>query len=112
MAKRRRQNAAVDTAEGIGRALGHVAARLDSWKKQRAQIAADLQELMDAGQAMLRDLGHEVEARAEAVSRRVRRKGGRPKGYRMSEATKRKLRLAWKRRKAKAKARAKGAAAE
>ena len=27
-------------------------------------------------------------------------KGGRPKGYKMSEATKRKLRAAWKRRKA------------
>jgi hypothetical protein len=28
------------------------------------------------------------------------RRGGRPKGYKMSEATKRKLRAAWRRRKA------------
>jgi hypothetical protein len=78
----------------MGSALGHVAARVDSWKKQRAEIFADIQRLIRSAQGLLTDLGGST----TAVVRR--RKGGRPKGYRMSEETKRKLRAAWKRRKA------------
>jgi hypothetical protein len=44
---------------------------------------------------MLADLGHSV-----ADAGISRRRGGRPKGYRMSEETKAKLRAAWKRRRA------------
>lgn len=80
------------TAEGIGTALGHLALRLDSWKKQRGEIVAEIQKLAKTAQSMLQELGGESEP--ERV-----RKGGRKKGYKMSAETKAKLRAAWKRRK-------------
>jgi ElaB/YqjD/DUF883 family membrane-anchored ribosome-binding protein len=82
------------TASTIGSALGQVAARVDSWKKQRAEIVTEIQKLISSAEALLTDLGDAAAAAAR------RRKGGRPKGYKMSEETKRKLRAAWKRRKA------------
>ena len=89
------------TAESLGAALGHVAARLDAWKRQRSEIAADIQKLLHSAQSMLGDLGDAASDRASAFLKSTsRNKGGRPKGYKMSEATKRKLRAAWKRRKA------------
>jgi ElaB/YqjD/DUF883 family membrane-anchored ribosome-binding protein len=88
------------TAESLGAALGHVAARLDAWKRQRAEIAADIQKLLHSAQSMLGDLGDAASHRASALLKTTSPKGGRPKGYKMSEATKRKLRAAWKRRKA------------
>jgi hypothetical protein len=89
------------TAESLGAALGHVAARLDAWKRQRAEIAADIQKLLHSAQSMLGDLGDVASKRASALLKSASsNKGGRPKGYKMSEATKRKLRAAWKRRKA------------
>jgi hypothetical protein len=89
------------TAESLGAALGHVAARLDAWKRQRAEIAADISKLLNNAQTMLGDLGEEATSRATALWKAGKpNKGGRPKGYKMSEATKRKLRAAWKRRKA------------
>jgi hypothetical protein len=89
------------TAESLGSALGHVAARLDAWKRQRAEIAADIQKLLHSAQGMLGDLGDQATKRASAFLKTTApNKGGRPKGYKMSEATKRKLRAAWKRRKA------------
>jgi hypothetical protein len=75
-----------------------VARRLDAWKKQRAEIARDIQKVMLSAREMMGDLG---DGAASVVVRRG--KGGRPKGYKMSEETKRKLRAAWKRRKAAAK---------
>jgi hypothetical protein len=83
------------TAESIGAALGRVAAKLDAWKQQRAEIAAEMQKLM---RSALGDL--DGAAGKSAKPGAAARKGGRPKGYKMSEATKRKLRAAWKRRKA------------
>ena len=89
------------TAESLGSALGHVAARLDAWKRQRVEIAADIQKLLHSAQGMLGDLGGAATKRASAFLKTATpNKGGRPKGYKMSEATKRKLRAAWKRRKA------------
>ena len=89
------------TAESLGSALGHVAARLDAWKRQRAEIAVDIQKLLYSAQGMLGDLGGAATKRASALLKSTTpNKGGRPKGYKMSEATKRKLRAAWKRRKA------------
>ena len=89
------------TSESLGSALGHVAARLDAWKRQRAEIAVDIQKLLYSAQGMLGDLGDEATKRASAFLKTTTpNKGGRPKGYKMSEATKRKLRAAWKRRKA------------
>lgn len=88
--KRNNSTALVHTAENIGAALGHVAKRLDAWKKQRTEIAHEIQALTKAARAMLADLGHR-----EAP---VANKGGRPRGYVMSEETKAKLRAAWQRR--------------
>jgi ElaB/YqjD/DUF883 family membrane-anchored ribosome-binding protein len=98
VAKRRRKSGSPTlnaTAETLGTALGHLAAKLDAWKKQRAEIAAEIQHVASNAQKMLSDLGHTAGAAAQRV-----RKGGRPKGYKMSAATKAKLRAAWKRRKA------------
>jgi hypothetical protein len=94
------------TAETIGTALGHVAARLDAWKQQRTEIAADIQKLLHSARGMLGDLGDVAGKKVTAVRTASANKGGRPKGYKMSEATKRKLRAAWKRRKAAAKPKA------
>jgi ElaB/YqjD/DUF883 family membrane-anchored ribosome-binding protein len=108
MAKRSKQRQSTQlnrAAAGIGDALGQIAARVDSWKQQRSEIAAEIRKLLGTGQTLLRDLGHDASATFEAA----RRKGGRPKGYKMSEDTKRKLRAAWKRRKAAAAAKVKSA---
>jgi hypothetical protein len=81
------------TAQNLGSALGHLANRLDAWKEQRSSLVAEIRRVAETAQAMLGDLGH------AAPVERVR-KGGRKPGYTMSEATKAKLRAAWKRRSA------------
>lgn len=96
MARRRRRSSALETAgAAVGRTLGVLAGRLAAIDRQRTEIAAELSRLAKsiaggsgrgAGDALLARIG--------------RRRGGRPKGFKMSEATKRKLRAAWKRRKA------------
>jgi hypothetical protein len=83
------------TAQNIGTTLGRVAAKLDSWKRQRAEIAAELNRVVAAAQRMLSHLGPDGTGSPAAVNR-----GGRKKGYRMSAATRAKLRAAWQRRKA------------
>jgi hypothetical protein len=83
-----------EAAENIGAALGQVAARLDRWTKERASIAADLRRLMQSATGMLADLG------GQARRTGGRRKGGRPQGSKVSDATKEKLRAAWERRRA------------
>lgn len=99
MARRSRQKDSLNaTAESIGAALGRVAARLDHWKQQRVEIARDLNDVVSAAKSLLGELGEtasEVVERAKAQAG----KGGRPKGFRVSDATRRKLRAAWKRRK-------------
>ena len=58
MAKRATRDSSLNSAaENIGTALGHVAARLDRWKKDQASIAADLQELLESAHKMLGELG-------------------------------------------------------
>jgi hypothetical protein len=81
-------------AETIGAALGHVAARLDAWKKERDAIAGDVRRMVTSAQDMLADLGEGVETTTARVQR-----GGRRRGYKASAATRAKLRAAWKRRK-------------
>jgi hypothetical protein len=98
MARASRKTALNVTAENVGSALGHLAARLDRWKADRASIAADIQQLLKSAQGLLDDVGES----ATVGFKTGRGKGGRPKGYKMSAATKAKLRAAWKRRKAEA----------
>jgi len=104
MARRRRGTSTLEkTGETVGRTLGHLAARWAALDRQRTELAAELTRLartmvgggspLGGGSTLIKDLG--------------RRRGGRPKGFKMSEATKRKLRAAWKRRKAAARTKAK-----
>ena len=90
------------SAASIGRMLGQVAARVDAWKKQRGQIEAEVREVVEAGQRLLAQLGESASAAKKAGARAYRtgRKPGRRKGFKVSADTKRKLRQAWKRRKA------------
>ena len=100
MAKPVRRKSSLDAAaETIGASLGHLAARLDSWNKQRAQLAGDITRLMNSARGYLGHLGHQDDGEYVAPPRPPRNKGGRPKGYKMSAATRAKLRAAWKRRK-------------
>ena len=92
------------TSESLGGALGKLVARIDAWRGQREQIADDLNALIRDAQGMLKDVRRDprdgrMGSMAE-LARVGRRRGGRPKGFRMSAATKAKLRAAWKRRKA------------
>ena len=99
MAKRGRQAGSSSlhyTAEAIGKALGHVAAKLDAWKVERTSLAAEVRSLMVSAQSLLGEVS-DGDYRVGSVRKN---KGGRPKGYKMSAATKAKLRAAWKRRKA------------
>jgi hypothetical protein len=83
------------TPENIGTALGQLANRIDAWKRQRDELIAEGERLASAAMGFVRDL------RGTGVpAGRSIRKGGRPKGMKMSEETKAKLRAAWKRRKA------------
>jgi hypothetical protein len=88
-----------DTAAAIGAGLGRVAARLAAWQKQRAILAAEIQALATRVQALVGDAA-EATGRGFAAARAASSRGGRPKGYKVSPATRAKLRAAWKRRKA------------
>ena len=91
MAKRTRSTLNY-TAESLGAALGKMAARVHDFNQQRAALLEELSAITTAAQAMLQNLGHGAGANGGA-------KRGRPKGYKMSDATRAKLRAAWKRRK-------------
>jgi len=84
------------TPENIGTALGQLANKIDTWKRQRDVLIAEGERLADVALGFVRDL------RGVGTVARPARKGGRPKGMKMSEETKAKLRAAWKDRKAKA----------
>ena len=98
MAKRRTsKRVATAVAVGVGAAFGRVVARIDRWNSERADIADDVRRLIADAQTLLKDVLHAPTPTAPAGRKG---KGGRPKGYKMSEATKAKLRAAWKKRKA------------
>lgn len=108
MAKRgRRRKTTLDTtAEGIGRTLGQLANRFEHWVNQRDALAADLRQVVGAGQRMLSELGSTAVRRVGGVgvgNGRKRRKGGRPKGSKMSAAARAKISAAQKARWAKQK---------
>jgi hypothetical protein len=90
------------TAEAIGRALGHVAARVDTWKQQRDEIETEIRQVVTTGQRLLAELGRTAGRggrRVVTIARTGPRRGRKP-GYKVSAATRAKLRAAWKRRKA------------
>jgi len=80
----------LQTANSIGTSLGHFARRVDAWKKQRTELATELESLIRAARAALHELGH--------GKTKSGRRGGRPRGYKTSEETRAKLRDAWKAR--------------
>jgi hypothetical protein len=95
------------TPEEIGTALGRLARRIDQWKETKAELLSEAERLS----ALARGLVSELQGTVGDATAVVRpRRGGRPKGMKVSEATKAKLRAAWKRRKAAAAAAARGAA--
>ena len=79
------------TAGAIGTTLGHLAKRVDSLKKQRDALAAELDHLVRAARAAFNELGL-------GPGSGTRRKGGRPKGKPTPEEVKATLRAAWKAR--------------
>ena len=83
------------TPENIGTALGQLASRIDGWKRQRDELIREGERLADVALGFVRDLRGTGTPAAKPT-----RKGGRPKGMKMSEETKAKLREAWKVRKA------------
>jgi hypothetical protein len=99
-------DASTSTAKTLGVALDHIGERVAAWRQQHAQIVAEIRLVVDRASKMLADVGEAVtmpsRARTSAsTSAPARaRRGGRPKGYRISEATRAKLRAAWARRKA------------
>ena len=92
------------TPENIGTALGHLANRIDAWKRQRDELIAEGERLSAAALGFVRELRG---GGTPTAPKKTGRKGGRPRGSKMSEETKAKLREAWKRRKAAAAAAAK-----
>jgi hypothetical protein len=100
-------------AEDLGRLLGTARARADNWLGQRQNIAKQLTDIRDTASDLLTRLGGAAaegmrQARqqaasaasmGEATTSRIR-KPGRPKGFKMSDAAKQKMREAWARRKA------------
>jgi hypothetical protein len=97
--KRRSSPSALNyTAENIGTALGQLANRFAELTRHRAELGAELQRISQAAQRMLADIGSEATQVVASVT--GKRKGGRPKGYKVSPATRAKLKAAWKRRQA------------
>jgi hypothetical protein len=88
MAKRARTSVA-------GSSLQDLASRLDELDRQRQHLIAQIQTVAARLAGSAAPGAIDVPA-----ADRVRRKGGRPKGYKMSAATRAKLREAWARRKA------------
>jgi hypothetical protein len=85
------------TPENIGASLGRLANRIDVWKRQRDELITEGERLAGVALGYVRDLRGHTDP---SIGERPVRKGGRPKGMKMSEETKAKLRAAWKKRKA------------
>ena len=86
------------TPENIGAALGQLANRVDAWKKQRDQLISEGERLAGLAAGYLQELRGEGPTTGTGRKRAAKGRGGRPKGMKMSEETKAKLRAAWKRR--------------
>ncbi len=84
------------TPENIGAAIAQLANKVSAWKRQRDELISEGERLAGVALGFVKDLRGTGAAAATAPVR----KGGRPKGMKMSEETRAKLRAAWKRRKA------------
>ncbi|MEO8483076.1 MAG: hypothetical protein ABI634_12755 [Acidobacteriota bacterium] len=79
----------------IAAALGELSKKVSNWKEERTLMTRELQRLAELTGSMLRELGEVGAPTSGAGTRR----GGRPRGYKTSAATRAKLRAAWRRRK-------------
>jgi len=82
-------------AHEIGATLGHLASRIDQWRQQRDQIVSEVRKAVEVGHKMLVELGAistgTTGKKADALSFLPKRKGGRKKGFKMSEEAKAKI---------------------
>jgi hypothetical protein len=98
---RRKDSQLNKAAAGIGRTMAEVMNRMDSWRSQGDELAAEVRQIVAAGSQMLAELGHKADSRVRTARKaltRVRKRGGRPKGFKMSAAARRKLSIAAKKR--------------
>ena len=100
MARRRQRSGLDTTAAGIGAALGRVAAKVDKLKRQRAEIAAEIQQVIGAAERMLVDLG----GRAKAGRAGGGSQGAAPKRRKLSAEARERIAEAQRRRWAKVRA--------
>jgi hypothetical protein len=73
-------------AREIGATLGRLATRIDTWRQQRDEIATEVRQAVEVGRRMLIELGSDVSGLSLP-----KRKGGRKKGFKMSEEAKAKI---------------------
>lgn len=90
--RRKSRDTSLDTtARGIGRSLGHLAGRVDQLNRQRAAVATEIKAVLAEAQAMLADLGDDVEIlrhRGRKAARRAKRNVSAAARARMSAAQK------------------------
>lgn len=87
---RKRRGRLDRAAREIGTTLGRLATRIDKWRKQRDEIASEVRETVEVGVKMLKELGSEVSGLQKDLGL-PRRRGGRKKGFKMSEEAKAKI---------------------
>jgi hypothetical protein len=81
-------------AHEIGATLGHLASRMDQWRQQRDDIVAEVRKAVEVGHRMLAELGAVTIGtgkKGAASAYLPKRKGGRKKGFKMSEEAKAKI---------------------
>ena len=91
MKKARNRSGKLDAAaREIGTTLGHLATRIDKWRQQRDEIATEVRQAVEVGRKMLVELGSDVSSLGTDLGL-PRRRGGRRKGFKMSEEAKAKI---------------------
>lgn len=89
----------------LDQALVSARSRIKNIQSERDKLAGELNGVIQRAQALLDDLGVSVKMSAGKPGRKRGAKGakrGRKKGYKLPAATRRKMKDAWKRRKAEA----------
>lgn len=80
-------------AQQIGVTLGHLASRIDQWRQQRDEIVNEVRKAVEVGHKMLVELGAATPAPGKKgeLAFLPKRRGGRKKGFKMSEEAKAKI---------------------
>lgn len=114
MAKRRgrpRNSKLGDAAASFGNVLGVLTNQVESVNQQRAAVSREILAFVQRAQGMLADLGHDIPIAKGRFSRALSKasKPGRKAGYKVSDAARRKMSRAAKKRWAARKAAGKNA---